>query len=112
MSGLDTMQAIAAPTGAIGAHFYFHPSTVAAGKELGLDGFRFYVLGRGGALGDVSGSVVRAAFGYFDQGLVDKMWNSAKETVAPLTAAQAYWDECGARGRDALGDADDAVLAA
>ena len=39
--------------GPIGAAFYFHPDTVARGKEAGLDGFRFYILGRGGVLGDV-----------------------------------------------------------
>lgn len=112
MTARDTIQAIAEPTNGLGAYFYFHPSTIERGKELGLDGFRLYVLGRGGALGDVSSSVVRSAFGYFDQALVDKMWNSAKERVAPQVAAQAYWDECGARGRDALGEIDPDLLTA
>ncbi len=112
MSAQETIQAIAAPTGAIGAAFYFHPDTVAAGKELGLDGFRFYVLGRGGALGDVSAGVVKSAFGYFDQGIVDKMWNTAKTTVEPRAAAQAYWDECGRRGRELLADLDPDLLTA
>ena len=74
--------------GSIGAAFYFHPDTVAKGKEVGLDGFRFYVLGRGGVLGDVEPDVVHAAFGYFHTGLIDKIWISAKEIVAPRDAAR------------------------
>jgi len=105
-----TSRAIAADTGNIGAAFYFHPDTLAHGKELGLDGFRFYVLGRGGALGDVTPAVIRSAFGYFELGLVEKMWGSAKDIVEPRTAAQAYWDECGARGRELLADIDTGVL--
>ena len=44
--------------GSLGSAFYFIPPTVAKGKELGLDGFRFYFLGRGGVLGDVEAPVV------------------------------------------------------
>lgn len=84
------MQAIKYQTGDIGAAFYFRPATVARGKELGLDGFRFYVLGRGGVLGDVEPGVVRSAFGYFAPGLVEKIWNSAKERMNPRDAAREY----------------------
>jgi hypothetical protein len=80
----------------IGAAFYFHPDTVASGKAAGLDGFRFYFLGRGGVLGDVEPDVVHAAFGYFHIALIDKMWNSAKERVAPRDAARLYL-ECAHR---------------
>jgi len=84
------------PIGSIGAVFYFHPDTLATGKEAGLDGFRFYVLGRGGVLGDVEPGVVHAAFGYFQTGLIDKIWNSAKARMAPRDAARLYV-ECGHR---------------
>ena len=76
--------------GKIGAVFYFHPDTLARGKEAGLDGFRLYFLGRGGVLGDVEPGVVRAAFGYFQSDLVEKMWNSGKEIVAPREAARHF----------------------
>jgi hypothetical protein len=78
--------------GALGAAFYFRPETVARGKELGLDGFRFYFLGRGGVLGDVEPAVVQSAFGYFEPGLVAKMWSSAREraNVTPREAGRAY----------------------
>lgn len=84
------MSAAAGPIGELGAAFYFAPSTVATGKEQGLDGFRFYFLGRGGVLGDVESQVVASAFGYFNPGLVDKMWTSAKEKMAPRDAGRLY----------------------
>lgn len=74
----------------LGAAFYFAPATLASGKELGLDGFRFYMLGRGGVLGDVEPAVVGSAFGYFAPGLVNKIWTTAKEKVAPRDAGRAY----------------------
>lgn len=90
MEPREIIRAIAAPTGDIGASFYFVPETLARGKELGLDGFRFYVLGRGGVLGDVEAAVVRSAFGYFHPTLVERMWTSAKAVVPPRDAARAY----------------------
>jgi hypothetical protein len=64
MQPLDVMSAIAKQTGDIGASFYFDPATVARSKELGLDGYRFYFLGRGGVLGDVDSAVIHSAFGW------------------------------------------------
>jgi hypothetical protein len=82
--------------GDLGWAFYFAPATLARGKELGLDGFRFYFLGRGGVLGDVDWPVVHAAFGYFEPALVERTWTSAKTRVAPRVAASEYF-ECAAR---------------
>lgn len=90
MDPRETIRAIAVPTGDIGASFYFVPETLARGKELGLDGFRFYVLGRGGVLGDVEPSVVRSAFGYFHPTLLERMWTSGKAVMAPRDAAREY----------------------
>jgi hypothetical protein len=89
---------------AIGGAFYFVPETLAAGKEHGLDGFRFYFLGRGGPLGDVEPEVVSSAFGYFAPDLVANMWTSAKEKLAPREAGRLY-GECAANlGRRVLAD--------
>ena len=73
-----------------GNRFYFDADTMARGKELGLDGFRFYFLGRGGVLGDVDPAVVVASFGYFSPGVVDVMWSSATQIMAPRDAAREY----------------------
>ena len=91
----------------LGWAFYFAPDTLAKAKELGLDGLRFYVIGRGGALGDVESTVIASAFGYFEPALVEKMWGSAREQVAPRVAARAFM-ECGAAfGRARLSDVAD-----
>ncbi len=62
---------------------------------MGLDGFRFYLLGRGGVLGDVEPAVVASAFGWWNPDLIAKMWNSSREKVAPREAGRRY-HECSA----------------
>jgi hypothetical protein len=99
-----TIQMIAEPNYVLGAMFMFHPDTLARGKELGLDGFRFYFLGRGGVLGDCDAAIVHSAFGYFHPGLIAKMWNSGRERVAPVDAANAYLACNHALGRTELAD--------
>jgi len=75
----------------LGWAYYFVPETLATGKSLGLDGFRFYFLGRGGVLGDVEASVVTSAFGYFNPALVVDMWDSAKAIMPPREAARVHF---------------------
>ena len=106
MQARDVISAIEYPTGAAGSAFYFHPDTVAHGKTIGLDGFRFYFLGRGGVLGDVPAEVVVSAFGYFEPSLVAKMWNSARTRVAPADAAREYLACNAALARARLADVD------
>jgi hypothetical protein len=74
----------------IGPAFYFTPETVGVGKEHGLDGFRFYFLGRGGVLGDVEWPIVSSAFGYFKPSLVEKMWSTAKQRYPVADGARDY----------------------
>lgn len=104
MTPEEICRTIAEPTGPVGAAFYFHPDTMARGKELGLDGFRFYALGRGGVLGDVEAGVVHSAFGYFNPQLIAKLWNSAKDVMAPRDAAREYLACAHRLGRAALAD--------
>jgi hypothetical protein len=74
----------------LGSLFYFTPETVSVGKAHGLDGFRFYILGRGGVLGDVESPVVASAFGWWNGALIDKMWNDARGKLAPREAGRVY----------------------
>jgi hypothetical protein len=90
--------------GAMGSAFYFDRATLARGKELGLDGFRFYVLGRGGVLGDVEPAVVTSAFGYFHPATIERMWTTAREKVAPRDAGRAYIACCQEFGRTHFAD--------
>jgi hypothetical protein len=92
------------PIGTLGSVWYFDPDTVAKGKEHGLDGFRFYFLGRGGVLGDVEPEVVMSAFGYWNPDLVRKMWTTAKERMAPRDAARLYLSCCHEFGRKKFAD--------
>jgi hypothetical protein len=121
MQPRDVMLAIAKKTGDIGASFYFDPETVARGKELGLDGFRFYFLGRGGVLGDVDSAVIRSAFGYFHPKVIARMWDTARTRMEPHYAAQAFIECChqfgrrkfaGLEGLDAYVDSAGTVIAA
>ena len=107
MTATDGLPARVAPMiGAAGAAFYFVPETLASGREIGLDGFRFYFLGRGGVLGDVEAPVVASAFGYFEPGLVAHMWDTAREHVAPRDAGRAHLRCAHALGRARLSGAD------
>jgi len=118
----DELLAAVSPTiGQLGSSFYFAPETLAVGEELGLDRLQFYVAGRGGVLGDVDGTVVHAAFGYFNPTLIARAWSAATAICPARTAGRAFHVSCAAHGRRALGDVDgldgfvaaaDAVLAA
>ena len=82
------------------------PETTSRGKERGVDGMRLYFLGRGGVLGDTSAAVVRSSFGYFNPGLVEKLWNSGREKLPVTEAADLYWNACADFGRAKFADLD------
>jgi hypothetical protein len=86
--------------GAMGSAFYFSDSTAARGKELGLDQFKFYILGRGGVLGDVDSAVIVSAFGYFAPTGIGGQWDAARAILDPRTAGREYFECCAAFGRD------------
>jgi hypothetical protein len=105
----------------LGWAFYFVPDTLERGRQLGLDGLRFYFLGRGGVLGDVEAAVVTSAFAYFKPSMIEDMWTSARAIVPPPEAARAFVECAAAHGRarlsgiegiDAFCAAADAVIAA
>jgi hypothetical protein len=104
MTPSDTIDEISPAIGTLGSLYYFHPDTLARGSELGLDGLRFYILGRGGVLGDVEADVVRAGFGYFEPSLITKMWTSACAILAPREAAREHLACNAAIGRTGLAE--------
>lgn len=86
-------QAAEATTDAIVAtprHFTMAPATWERGAELGLEGFGFYLYGRGAVLGDVPAGVVAAAYAFFDPQLVGEGWSAGRAVVAPEVAAAAW----------------------
>jgi hypothetical protein len=104
MTPLELVQSTSPTVNAAGNAFYFAPPTLERGKELGLDGFQFYVLGRGGVLGDVEPDVIVSAFGYFAPGIVETIWGSAKQIMEPREGARAYLAAADEFGRSKLGD--------
>jgi hypothetical protein len=90
----------------LGWAYYFVPETLEQGETLGLDGLRFYFLGRGGVLGDVEAPVVVSAFGYFNPTLVADMWDSGKAIVAPRDAARVHFACSAELGRRRFSDLD------
>ena len=76
--------------GCLPAGFMLDAATYQRGGELGFDGVDFYVAGRGGALGDVDGSVVAAAFVFFNPASVVERWDRGRVVMAPIEAAHAF----------------------
>lgn len=82
--------------------YYFTPTTMARGAELGLKGPQFYFIGRGGLLGNCDSSVVAAAFGYFNPDVVKRAWDSSRQVIDPLVAGRAHLECSAVTGREKL----------
>jgi len=98
----DLMTHVCPKINDLGWNHYFTAQTMERGRALGLDGLRFYFLGRGGVLGDVEAGVVHAAFGYFEPGLIETMWTSARAVLDPRAAGREYVACAAAHGRRKL----------
>jgi hypothetical protein len=72
------------------AGFMLDGATYERGGELGFDGIDFYVAGRGGALGEVDGSVVAATFVFFHPPTIIERWDRGRTVMAPTESAQAF----------------------
>ena len=100
---LKAARRIAAPVGAAGGAFMLHPEVLQPGKEAGYPGgFSYYVVGRGGVLGDVEANVVVSAFGFFAPALVQSLWNSGVVVEGARAGADRYATSCAAWGRNRL----------
>jgi hypothetical protein len=102
MTPHDVMSEVSPIFNRVGAAWYFAPETMEAGQAVGLDGLRFYFVGRGGTLGDVDHRVVSAAFGYFEPGMVAKYWTTGRERCPVAQAVAAHLGACEAFGRSTL----------
>ncbi|MBU3703508.1 MAG: hypothetical protein FGM42_03945 [Ilumatobacteraceae bacterium] len=95
-ASLSQFLAAACPlVGDTGYRFYFTAETRAVGEKLGLNGMEFYVIGRGGPLGDCDGAALAANFGYFNPAVIGGAWESAKTKCTPRAAGRAHL-ECSA----------------
>lgn len=89
------------------AVFMLHPQTfaesIAAGYTNPLTG---YAAGRGGVLGESSGTTVAAIFAVFEPGLVCNMWEEGVAVRGATGAAEVYWGQAADFGRQYLAGAD------
>jgi len=80
-----------------------HPDVLGPGKEAGYPGgFAYYVVGRGGVLGDVDAEVVVSAFGFFAPELVTSLWNAGSVVEGARAGANRYAEGCVEWGRTRL----------
>lgn len=82
--------------------YYFTPRAIEVGKSLGLKGMEFYVAGRGGSLGNCEGSVVAAAFGYFNPVIITAAWNLATAKQPARVIGDAHYEVAAHLGREKL----------
>lgn len=104
MTADEFVTAVSPLIGEQGARYYFTPTTLGRGAEFGLDLGQWYAVGRGGVLGSVPASVVRAAFGYFNPAFIDRVWTSATDKIDPLTAAREHFLCAALCGREYLSE--------
>jgi hypothetical protein len=94
MTPEEAARATAGAIGELASRFMLDGATYRYGGELGFDGIDFYVVGRGGALGDVDPSVVSAVFVYFNPDAVAEQWERGVAVMAPRDAARRFATAC------------------
>jgi hypothetical protein len=87
-----------------GWKYYFTPNAIEVSKSMGLKGMEFYVAGRGGSLGDCEGSVVAAAFGYFNPVIINAAWSLATAKQPARVIGDAHYEVAAQLGREKLTD--------
>ena len=106
MNPVEAANATAQAIGDLGGAFMTDGATYARGGELGFSGIDFYVLGRGGVLGDTSADVVAAAFYVWSPDQTRTQWASARAVMEPAPAAAEWASLCHAYGEANLPDAE------
>jgi hypothetical protein len=103
MTSSEAAAAVAHPIERIGAMFMLHPEVIGDCKERGYpNGYSYYIVGRGGVLGDVDADVVAAGFAFFDPGLIRTMWEMGVGVEGARVAAHGYAARCAEFGRSRL----------
>ena len=85
-----------------GWKYYFTPNAIEVGKSMGLKGMEFYVAGRGGCMGDCAGTVVAAAFGYFNPIIINAAWSLATAKHPARVIGDAHYEVAAHLGREKL----------
>jgi len=100
MTLLDSVRDLTQPIGDLGGRWMLHPDVLGPAADAGYrNGYMYYVVGRGGVLGDVEAGVVSSAFGFFAPSLIRKMWEEGVEVEGARAAAARYGAACAQFGR-------------
>ena len=95
-----------------GADLFFDEVAVKYGADHGIDNFLvLYGAGRAGVMGDVTAAQVTSAFGFFEPGLVQKMWSSMGPEVKPSAVAEVFAGALAAAARERWDEATGADVA-
>lgn len=106
MDAVGAAKESAKPVVELGGGFMTAGPTYARGGELGFSGIDFYVLGRGGVLGDVDADVIAAGFIFWNPTQVRSQWETGRGVMAPDAAAREWSACCAAWGEANLPDVD------
>jgi hypothetical protein len=109
-SALTSVQAFAQPVNDLGGRWMLDPEVLGPCRDAGYpNGYAYYMVGRGGVLGDVDADVVSSAFGFFAPSLVRTMWERGVVVEGARAAATRYGAACAAFGRSRLSGLDGAA---
>ena len=87
--------------------FMLHPETFAGSVAQGYQNpFAGYVAGRGGVLGDATGTTVASVFAIFEPNFIRAMWDEGVAVRGAAGAAEVYWGQIADFGRKYLADAE------
>jgi hypothetical protein len=106
MDSVEAAKQTAAAIGQLGGAFMIDGSTFARGGELGFGGLDFYVLGRGGVLGDTTAEVVSSAFIVWNPEAIATQWALGRAVMTPAEAADEWVAVCASFGEANLPDFD------
>jgi len=106
VSDARTMEAVSTAGAAMGEAigiFMLHPETFAGSIAAGYQNpFAGYVAGRGGVLGEATGTTVASIFTVFEPNFVRAMWDEGVAVRGAAGAAKLYWDQVADFGRKYL----------
>ncbi|MCV7176806.1 SCO6745 family protein [Mycolicibacterium sphagni] len=104
---IDAVRSSGAAIGEAISVFMLNPDTFAKSLAAGYpDPFAAYFAGRGGVLGDATGTTVSAVFAVFEPNLTRSCWEKGCAVHGASESAELYWDQLAGFGRTYLAGAD------
>ncbi len=99
----EVSQATSVPILELGRAWMSAPATAERAAQLGFtEPFGFWVSGRAGALGDVSGAVAASAIGFLAPTMVQRCWENRPSGLSAIDAANEFLNVAAAWGRGAF----------